>query len=549
MSLTLSKHLKIIWLILGVWALLMAFFLPITQDEAYYTVWGRYLALGYFDHPPLVAFFSYLSSAFGYSALSSRLTVILSSLISAGVLAQLYGHSLSRFPKVVIYSLILACFNLAFLSNSVLLTPDSPLSLFWILSLHESYFALTQNRKRWLSAGLFCGLGIISKYTMLIMGLIFLLQLWRLDRKALKSPWPYLGGCVALLVIVPHLLWNSDNHWAPFRFQLQHGLSLDAQTPWLASDLPRPQYGEFQKPLSFIPEILNLGQDTDKVVPNHPQNVTLLSQFVAWFHKLSYTWDYLGGVLLLWGMHVFLLLGVVVQRRKRGVPSAESVTPREVERSLEFFKIACFVPLLLFLLLSLKGKIEANWAALYLMGAAPLLAYQAVRLGRHVMLGLCFSGFLNALLLGLVCLHTQKPFLPISKDRILRETHGYQELSEKVRSLGEPILADSYQITAMLRYYLPELSIAQWPHITRPSEFVRNPKFTEGFSWEDLKQKKTFWLVTTHENPILFPSFKESQRKSLLDCRDLFYVQSENLVPCEAIHHWHLVQYTYTERF
>lgn len=32
-----------------------AFLLPITADEAYYFSWSRDLSLGYYDHPPLVA--------------------------------------------------------------------------------------------------------------------------------------------------------------------------------------------------------------------------------------------------------------------------------------------------------------------------------------------------------------------------------------------------------------------------------------------------------------------------------------------------------------
>src|SRR5947208_13189019 len=38
------------------WRLIVAAFTPITFDEAYYWMWQKHLAGGYYDHPPMVAF-------------------------------------------------------------------------------------------------------------------------------------------------------------------------------------------------------------------------------------------------------------------------------------------------------------------------------------------------------------------------------------------------------------------------------------------------------------------------------------------------------------
>ena len=35
--------------------LLAAAWTPLTFDEAYYWLWSRHLAFGYYDHPPMVA--------------------------------------------------------------------------------------------------------------------------------------------------------------------------------------------------------------------------------------------------------------------------------------------------------------------------------------------------------------------------------------------------------------------------------------------------------------------------------------------------------------
>ena len=46
--------------LLGVGALIllrgvMAGLLPLSADEAYYWLWSKHLAAGYFDHPPMIA--------------------------------------------------------------------------------------------------------------------------------------------------------------------------------------------------------------------------------------------------------------------------------------------------------------------------------------------------------------------------------------------------------------------------------------------------------------------------------------------------------------
>ena len=41
---------------LNLWGAVMAARLPLSADEAYYWLWSKHLAAGYYDHPPLVAF-------------------------------------------------------------------------------------------------------------------------------------------------------------------------------------------------------------------------------------------------------------------------------------------------------------------------------------------------------------------------------------------------------------------------------------------------------------------------------------------------------------
>src|SRR5882724_10858466 len=66
--------------ILGLIALRLvaAAFTPITFDEAYYWMWSKHLASGYYDHPPMVAFVIRLGTMIaGDSELGVRLVSIL----------------------------------------------------------------------------------------------------------------------------------------------------------------------------------------------------------------------------------------------------------------------------------------------------------------------------------------------------------------------------------------------------------------------------------------------------------------------------------------
>src|SRR5207344_3538253 len=61
--------------------LIAAAFTPITFDEAYYWMWSKHLAGGYYDHPPMVAVVIRLGTLIaGDTELGVRLVSILSAL-------------------------------------------------------------------------------------------------------------------------------------------------------------------------------------------------------------------------------------------------------------------------------------------------------------------------------------------------------------------------------------------------------------------------------------------------------------------------------------
>jgi len=196
--------------------------LPLSADEAYYWLWSRHVAAGYFDHPPAVAFVIRAGTElFGATPFGVRIGGIFLSFVASWFVWRT-GAILARDEKAG----ALAClfFNLTLMISVEMLaaTPDAPsiaaAAMFcWALA----KVAETQDGRWWLAAGFAAGLGLLAKYTGFFLG--FGALAWLIIsppvRRWLVSPWPYCGGAFALLLFVPNLWWNSTHGWETFAFQ------------------------------------------------------------------------------------------------------------------------------------------------------------------------------------------------------------------------------------------------------------------------------------------------------------------------------------------
>lgn len=206
---------------LTVLRLVMAATMPLAPDEAYYWVWARALAPGYFDHPPMVALWvAFGSTLAGDTALGVRLLGPISAALGTLLLADAANRLLADKRAGLVAG---ALFNATLILGvgSVIMTPDSPLLLFWtatIWALTRVGAPMTGRPIWWLAAGLFGGLALASKYTAVFLGLG--IALWLLVTPAmrpwLRRPGPWFGLALALLVFAPVVLWNADHDWAGF---------------------------------------------------------------------------------------------------------------------------------------------------------------------------------------------------------------------------------------------------------------------------------------------------------------------------------------------
>jgi len=233
--------------------LVAAAFTPLTFDEAYYWMWSQHLAGGYYDHPPMVAVVIRLGtliagdSQFGVRVASILLALPMSFAIWRAT-AILFGG-----VRVAASATILLNITLMAAVGTLIVTPDSPLlvaSSFVLLALAK--VLQTGRGPWWLVVGLAVGLALLSKYSALFFGpaiLIWLLGVAEL-RRWLKSPWPYLGGLVALAVFSPVILWNVDHHYVSFLKQFGRA-RIEQFTPAYLAELIPTQIG-FATPLVSI---------------------------------------------------------------------------------------------------------------------------------------------------------------------------------------------------------------------------------------------------------------------------------------------------------
>jgi 4-amino-4-deoxy-L-arabinose transferase-like glycosyltransferase len=92
---------------------------------------------------------------------------------------------------------------------------------FWALAGYAFHSALKRGHTgRWLLLGFAFGGALWAKYFVVVLAAPYLLFLVfdRDARPALRTPGPWLGIALALIIASPHAIWLIDNHFAPFAY-------------------------------------------------------------------------------------------------------------------------------------------------------------------------------------------------------------------------------------------------------------------------------------------------------------------------------------------
>jgi 4-amino-4-deoxy-L-arabinose transferase-like glycosyltransferase len=379
--------------------LALAAALPLVPDEAYYWVWSRALAAGYFDHPPMIAFWIRAGTWIaGDSALGIRLLGPVAAAVASLLLCDAADRLVPGRDAGIVAVLLLNATVLVG-AGAILATPDSPLLFFWAAAIWAMARVLAGGSGWWwLAAGLAVGLALASKYTAALLALGIALWLMTAGRAWLRRYEPYLGAVVAFGVFAPVLWWNAGHDWVSF---LRQGGRTGA---WLPDRAPR-----------FLGELL-LGQ------------VALVTPLI------------------------FLLCAA-------GLVLAARAAWRRRDPAMTLLAVLGLLPALVFVEHAFGDRVQANWPAIIYPSAAIAAAALDGRLWRRlrapaVALGLLMTGtvYIDGLWMPLS--------IAVARDPIALQTGGWRGLAAAVEAArqntgGGFVAADQYGVAAELARALP----------------------------------------------------------------------------------------------
>jgi hypothetical protein len=189
--------------------ILFAAVVPLTGDEAYFVVWGRFPDYGYYDHGAMTGWWMHLTLLAGNSVLILRLPAVITSLLGALMLRQAVRPVDSEKANLVATLYLLSPVGLL----NILFTADTPLLFFSLLA---GWFAIRAVRRDciadWRWAGLLLGFAVLTKYLAVLLGLAFAGYLLFLGGRRRVT------GLLALLVgatpaTAVNLTWNFNHGW------------------------------------------------------------------------------------------------------------------------------------------------------------------------------------------------------------------------------------------------------------------------------------------------------------------------------------------------
>ena len=209
------------WYVVATVVVLRAIFaatLPMTGDEAYYWEWGRHLAAGYIDHPPLVALyvaaFSWLGGAFG-----ARLAFLL---CGAGVIAAVARAAFDvwRTRESAASAALAASLAPMLTVTAVTVSPEGPAACAWAVAILAALRAFETGKSAWYAAlGVAMGAALLSHFLCwaLVFGIFAAATFVRANRHVWRDGL-WIAFAIAAVIYAPFLSWNAQHGWASFAF-------------------------------------------------------------------------------------------------------------------------------------------------------------------------------------------------------------------------------------------------------------------------------------------------------------------------------------------
>ena len=354
-------------------------------EEAYYWNYAAHLDIGYLDHPPMVAWLIHLGTAiFGDGEFGVRIGVVLCSLVTTFFAFRL--TTLLIGSRAGMAAVLLAQLLPFFFLTGFMITPDAPLTACWAGALYFLAQALLRgNARAWFGLGVCLGVGMLSKYTIALLGpaTLLFIAVDPQSRRWLRHPAPYAAVLLSIVIFSPVIIWNARHQWASFAFQ-----------------------------------------SADRV---------------AEARRFS-THELLAAILAL----LTPVVAILVWKALRG---PRDLSPDDARRRL-FARIYTLVPLSVFLLFSLTHRVKLNWTGPLWLAVLPAVAAALVALppglmrrawiGTVALLVLTYAAFLTHIGFGI-------PGIGYAKDMALMPV-GWSEMGRALEARRAAIPADGTRV-------------------------------------------------------------------------------------------------------
>ncbi len=428
----------------------------LSLDEAYYWEWANHLSLSYYDHPPMVAVFIWLTTLLGETEVIVRLSAIIAAIASTVLIYRL-TKEISGSDSAAFHSAWITNITLIFSVGAFVVSPDTPLVPFYLAGVFLFYRSVGRKNPGdartwllWICAAISVGLAMLSKYTgiFFFIGAFVYLLLSHKNRRWLKLPHPYVAAVISFIVFSPVIIWNAGHGWASFAFQAGHGLG-----------------GVRENALALFAEFVGLQ-----------------------------------AVLYSVGIFFFLLAAAVVVTRKAfgtydGQGGERGHESRRDENALFLFSFS--VPLLAFFAAnSIRAQVEGNWP---ILGFLPLFVYFGTQVDRwnsspktrrYFRASIALAAFLW------VFVHVQvvNPVIPHPKRfEISRRVFGWNFLASKIDELRKNfspafIVSNRFQIGTLMTYYTD-------PHLVSYLIGSNNNRLTYLPPVDNLKGKNAIYIT------------------------------------------------------
>jgi 4-amino-4-deoxy-L-arabinose transferase-like glycosyltransferase len=190
------------------------------RDELYYIACGEHLDFGYVDHPPLVALIARVTRGLlGESLVAARLPSLLAGMAViwlCGRIAREMGGGRWAQGMAALCALVAPVYLFLF----HILSMNSFDILFWTLGAWVVVKIVSGgDPKLWLLFGLICGLGLQNKHSLLFFGFgVFVGLLLTPERRHFRERWIWMGGALAALLALPHVIWQMAHGWPTAEF-------------------------------------------------------------------------------------------------------------------------------------------------------------------------------------------------------------------------------------------------------------------------------------------------------------------------------------------